>query len=164
MWRSILAYGDRKKAICFDKNCNLTVKINTQSNKNGMVDEKYVLSTFPIVSLNNTEAFMTLVIWNTCRLWVRTKGIVSHCTSHYSIAVLDFISRNNTAALHSGNVAMWVLLTDESWRLSKMTKLREPQEDLLGPRTDKCIWSFLICSFGCWQSRRPESTQTFKIS
>lgn len=29
MWRFSLAYGDRKKAICFDRYCNLTVKINT---------------------------------------------------------------------------------------------------------------------------------------
>lgn len=36
--------------ICFDRYCNLTVKINTLSDKIDLVDEKYVLYYFSIVS------------------------------------------------------------------------------------------------------------------
>lgn len=84
MWRFILAYGGGEKAKCFDKNRNLTVKINTQSNKKEMVGENSVLGTFPTVSLNNTEAFVTLVVWNTLseNQW--------HCISHHSSAFLGF--------------------------------------------------------------------------
>lgn len=126
IWRFILAYGDRKKAICFDKYCNLTVKIKTQSNRNGMVGENYVWSTFPIVTLFEKHKSCYDVsnlehLWN---LWLRTNGIVSHITA---LHFLVFISRNNTATLHSGNLPVWVLLIDESGRLSQITKQRAPQ-------------------------------------
>lgn len=147
MWRFSLAYGDRKKVICFDRYCNLTVKINTLSDKIDLVDEKYVLYYFSIVSPFEEHINIYDIGNLSENEW--------HCISHYSDTfywINYFLSRKNTATFCSRKVPMWFVQV--SFKGYHKWIKRQTWKDLPGPRATKSVWSFLFCPFGYRQKRR----------